>query len=84
MYNAHIFGKLLLAVHVSFGTGHHDPGVHRTASQRAVPNARVPQPLRVHGPDDHEQESRDLGSEEVRSDAQLGQEQDQIQQIHRQ
>lgn len=79
MHDAHIIRKLLLAIYVSLGVGKHDPGLHRAASVRPVPDSGVPQPVRVHGADDHVPEPRSTGGEEVRGDAQLGPEQDQSQ-----
>lgn len=79
MRHAHIFRELLLAVYVSIGVGKYDSGVQRTTSVRPVPDSRVPQPLRVHGPDDHVQEPGSSRGQKVRGHAQLGPKQNQIQ-----
>lgn len=69
VHNAYIIRELLLAIHVSFGIGQHDPGFHRTAGIRALPDTRIPQSLRVHGPDDHVSEPRGARGQEIRSNA---------------
>ena len=65
MHDAHIIRELLLAIYVSLGVGKHDPGVHRAASLRPVPDAGVPQLVGVHGADDHVPQPRGARSEEV-------------------
>lgn len=79
MHHAHIFRELLLAIHVSVRIGKHDSGFHRAASVRVIPDTRVPEPLRIHGPDDHVPKLRSPRGKEVRSHAQLGPKQNQIQ-----
>lgn len=65
LHNAYIIRELLLAIHVSFGIGKHDPGFYRAASIRSVSNAGIPQSFRVHGPDDHVSEPRSARGQEI-------------------
>ena len=58
-------GELLLALHVGVRAGEHDPGLHRDARPRRLSQRPLLRPLRVHGPDDHEQEPRGLGTRQV-------------------
>lgn len=72
LHNARVTGKLLLALHLRLGIGKHDPSLRRAESFCPLPDPRVPQPVRVHGPDDNVQKSGLPGIAQVRGNAELG------------
>lgn len=62
-------GELLLALLLGVGAREHDPRIRRDARLSALSEPRFSHPQRIHGSDDHGQESGGRRDQEVRGHA---------------